>query len=229
MRAMTRWLGLTAVGIGLVTTLCAKPQGLANGNTMSEKTLPAPRRAEGMSLAQCLSQRRSQRAFTTERLSEAQVSQLLWAAQGTTSAEGLRTAPSAGALYPLELYVVRDDGIFHYRPHGHLLRQTKAGDQRADLRHAALDQACVGQAPCVFVIMGVMARTARKYGPERAPRYVWMEAGHAAQNLLLQATALGLGAVPVGAFDDDAVRRVMGVPAEEDPLYLIPVGRTAGH
>lgn len=196
---------------------------------MDERSLPAPRRAGGMSLAQCLSQRRSLREFTAERLSEAQVSQLLWAAQGITSTEGLRTAPSAGALYPLEIYVLASDGISHYRPRTHTLQQMAARDGRADLQRAALDQTCIGQADCVFVIAGATARIARKYGPERTARYVWMEAGHAAQNLLLQATALDLGAVPVGAFDDEAVRRVVGLPADQDALYLIAVGRAARH
>lgn len=196
---------------------------------MAGNPLPTPRLKGRLTLEECLARRRSQRAFTAQDVSVTQVSQLLWAAQGTTSPEGLRTAPSAGGCYPLELYVVRKEGIFRYRPQAHALAQIAVGDHRADLQRAALDQTCVGQAPCVFVLAAEMARTARRYGPQRAPRYVWMEAGHAAQNLLLQATALGLGAVPVGAFDDEAVRRVVGLPELQIPLYLIPVGQVPPH
>jgi SagB-type dehydrogenase family enzyme len=114
--------------------------------------------------------------------------------------------------------------VFRYSPQDHRLVRSAAGDLRNALASAALGQACVREAPAVFVIAADYERTARKYS-SRAERYVKMEAGHAGQNLLLQAVALGLGAVPVGAFHDDQVRRVLGLPVNHEPLYLIPVGR----
>ena len=177
-----------------------------------------------MSLEEALAARRSVREFKSEPVSPAALSQLLWAAQGATGRGGLRTAPSAGALYPLELYVASAEGFFRYDPRGHRLLCVAERDPRPALRRAALDQPPVGEAPAVFVITAVEARTKGKYGA-RAPRYVHMEAGHAAQNLLLQATALGLAGVPVGAFDDGKVREVLALPPGEEPLVLIPVGK----
>jgi len=188
-------------------------------------SLPPPRTTSSVALEEALARRRSVRALRSGVLEPATLGQLLWAAQGITDPAGLRTAPSAGALYPLEIYVVTSTGIFHYRPEGHRIRLHRSGDQRGALREAAHGQEAVGDAAAVFVIASVDARTAAKYGPQRARRYVELEAGHAAQNLLLEAVALGLGAVPVGAFSDDAVARVVGLTAGERPLYLIPVGR----
>jgi len=179
---------------------------------------------DGMSLTDALAARRSVRRFKADALSAEQIGQLCWSAQGVTDKQrGFRTAPSAGALYPLELYVVTADAVDHYDPGTATLSRYLEGDVRPDLQAAALGQSCVGEAPVTFVIAGVVARTARKYG-ERAERYMWMEAGHAGQNLLLQATAMGLGAVPVGAFSDDRVAEVLQLPGDEAPLYLIPVG-----
>ena len=185
--------------------------------------LPAPRTLGSASLEETLAARRSAREFSDEPLTLEQISQLLWSAQGITVDWGGRTAPSAGALYPLEVYVVTADGSFHYLPDGHRLRVMSRGDLRAPLAEAALDQSAVSEAPAVFVITAVYARTAGKYG-DRAERYVHLEAGHACQNLLLQAVALGLGAVPIGAFSDAEVQSVLGLPADQEPLYLIPVG-----
>ncbi len=163
------------------------------------------------------------REYTNVALSEAEIAQLLWAAQGVTSSMGLRTAPSAGALYPLELYVVTVEGTSRYDPQEHAVQLLSGDDSRPRLQRAALRQEAVGAAPAVFVIAGVFERTAAKYG-SRARRYVYMEAGHAAQNLLLQAEALGLGGVTIGAFDDDGVHTALSLPADHAPLYLIPVG-----
>ncbi|MGQ9600141.1 MAG: SagB/ThcOx family dehydrogenase [Anaerolineae bacterium] len=187
-------------------------------------SLPTPTLVGAKSLEEVLSQRRSVREFADLPLTMAEVGQLLWAAQGITDERRFRTAPSAGALYPLELYVVMADGIFHYQPQGHLLRRMSAVDVRTALWEVALSQQAVRQAPAVFIIAAVYERTAVKYGAERSPRYVHLEAGHAAQNLLLEAVALGLGAVPIGAFDDKGVQKVLGLPADHQPLYLIPVG-----
>ncbi|MCX7635950.1 MAG: SagB/ThcOx family dehydrogenase [Syntrophales bacterium] len=190
-------------------------------------TLPAPNPEGKISLERVMRGRASVRSFTTSLLTREEISQLLWSLQGITRSWGARTAPSAGALFPLEVYVVLPEGVFHYAPRPHQLTRTKAGDLRAPLARAALGQDCVRSAPAVFVIAAVYERTAKKYG-SRAERYVLMEAGHAAQNLLLQATALGLGAVPVGAFHDEQVARVLDLPTPCAPLYLLPVGRPEG-
>lgn len=199
----------------------AAPAGGPGGAT----PLPMPAVAGKMSVETALAQRRSVREFNDRPLTAAELGQLLWAAQGITNERGYRTAPSAGALYPLEVYVATADGLYHYEAGRHALNVFSESDVRPELQEAALNQAPVGQAPAVFVIVAVYERTAVKYGDERSSRYVHLEAGHAAQNLLLQAVALGLGAVPIGAFDDERVQQAMGLPAEQQPLYLIPVGQ----
>jgi SagB-type dehydrogenase family enzyme len=186
--------------------------------------LPAPKLKGRMSLEQALAVRRSVREFTRETLTDRELSQLLWAAQGITRADGLRTAPSAGALYPLEVWVATASGFYHYEPHKHRLTQHLERDLRPDIYRSALMQEAILQAPAVFVIAAVYQRTARKYGEQRTPRYVPMEVGHSAQNLLLEAVALGLGGVVIGSFDDREVERVLSLPAEQKLLYLIPVG-----
>lgn len=190
-------------------------------------TLPAPRQDGPLSLEAALQRRRSIRSFTREPLRQEEIGQLLWAAQGITDAEGFRTAPSAGALYPLECYVATETALFHYEAAGHRLTQRVAGDQRGALASAALGQSAVGGAAVVIVITAVEERTAGKYGAERARRYAALEAGHAAQNVLLQAVTLGLGAVPVGAFTDREVSALLRLPDGEEPLYLIAVGHPA--
>lgn len=171
--------------------------------------------------------RRSVRRYSDRPLSIEEISQLLWSAQGTRAGRQRRTVPSAGALYPLELYAVKEDGIFHYAPDSHSLTPLGERDLRAELCLASWDQDFIIQAPLTVVITAIYERIAVKYGHERGPRYVYMEVGHAAQNLALQAVALGLGSVPVGAFDDAAVKRVLGVPQDHEPLYLLPVGHPA--
>lgn len=194
--------------------------------------LPGPMRSGGPSLEEALWGRRSIRDYSKEPLTLQELSQLLWAAQGITDPRGLRTAPSAGATYPLEVYAVvgavegLGAGVYKYRPEDHSLLMVGEGDRRAELAEAALGQGWVRGAAIGIVIAADYGRTTSRYG-ERGVRYVHMEAGHAAQNLLLQAAALGLGAVPVGAFDDDGVAAVIGAPPNERPLYVIPVGRRA--
>jgi SagB-type dehydrogenase family enzyme len=188
--------------------------------------LPAPRTDGETSIEAALLGRRSVRSYRDEPLALADVAQLLWAAQGVTEpTRGLRTAPSAGALYPLDVYVVAAKveglaaGVYRYHPGTHSLTPVKDGDQRD-----ALEEATARQAPAVLVISAVYERTTVKYG-ERGIRYVHMEAGHAAENALLQAVALGLGAVVMGAIDDDAVRQATGMSPAEQPLYVVPVGK----
>jgi SagB-type dehydrogenase family enzyme len=188
-----------------------------------EIALPTPRLTGDTSLEEAISNRRSVRAFTDEPVSWQDISQLLWAAQGITDSRGLRTAPSAGALYPLEVYVALPDGVYHYLPQGHVAESVSVRDARRELWEAGLQQEPLRQAPAVFVLVAVYERTEAKYG-ERAERYVELEAGHAAQNLLLQAVVLNLGAVPIGAFHDDQVQAALPLPPDHRPLYLIPVG-----
>lgn len=176
-----------------------------------------------MSLEQALLNRRSIRSFTTTPLTSEQIGQLLWAAQGITDPRGHRTSPSAGALYPLELYVVDHDSVYHYLAEGHELEPTVEGNRVDALFRAALEQEAVSEAPITIVVAAVYERTAVKYS-QRAERYVHLEAGHAAQNILLQAVSLGLGAVPIGAFHDQEVQQALELPQNHQPLYLIPVG-----
>jgi SagB-type dehydrogenase family enzyme len=193
-------------------------------------TLPPPRVDGEVSVERALQQRRSRREFNKALLSIQDISQLLWSAQGITDEQGLRTAPSAGALYPLEVYLVVgtveniSPGVYRYRPHAHQLKRVSKGDKRSDLASAALDQEYVENGAVVLVFSGVENRTTGKYG-RRGIRYIHMEAGHAAQNVFLQAESLGLGMVPVGAFDDKKVQRIMQMPEGEHPLYLIPIGK----
>lgn len=203
-----------------------------SGNNMRHNTesptqiqLPRPARSGVVSLEEALSQRRSLREFAPGPLTERQLSQLLWAAQGTTSAGGYRTAPSAGALYPLEIYVAMSPGFYHYVPARHRLNRISPEDLRQALYHAALKQEAAREAEAVFVMTAVYERTAAKYGTSRGARYVHLEAGHATQNLLLEAVALGLGAVPMGAFHDAEVQKALSLPRNHEPLFLIPVGK----
>lgn len=188
-------------------------------------TLPTPKTTGSTPLETVINRRRSQREFSTAAITPAELAQLTWAAQGITDKErGLRASPSAGALYPLELYVVDAQGVWRYDPAHNSLRRITAGDHRADLAHAAVGQPQVGTAAANLVFTGVTDRLRPRYG-DRAERYAYIEVGHAAENVLLQATALGLGAVPVAAFDDDAMRKVLGAGASETPLYIVSVGR----
>jgi SagB-type dehydrogenase family enzyme len=192
--------------------------------------LPEPRYDSNVSLEESLLFRRSIRAYTGEPLTLPELSQLLWAAQGITDPAGYRTAPSAGGLYPLDIYAVvgdvrdLDPGIYQYEPPGHEINKIVDGDQRNTLADAALGQEWVAEGAVSFVFIGVYRRTTVKYG-DRGIRYVQLEAGHAAQNLCLEATALDLGAVTVGAFQDDRITGLLNLTKDEQPLYVIPVGR----
>ena len=193
-------------------------------------TLPEPRYDSDVSLEETLLKRRSVRDYSDEALTLQEVSQLLWAAQGITDPSGKRTAPSAGALYPLEVYVVVGDiediakGVYKYQPQEHELIKILDGDQREALTKAALDQQSVAQGAIDIVITAIYKRITDKYG-DRGIRYVHMEAGHAAQNVYLQVVALNLGTVSIGAFYDNQVKEVLNLPEDREPLYIMPVGR----
>jgi SagB-type dehydrogenase family enzyme len=200
---------------------------------MSEENvikLPKPRFTGRISIEEALRRRRSTRKYLDKPVTLAEVSQLLWSAQGVTGAFNERTAPSAGGTFPLEMYLVAarvDDlpaGFYKYRVRAHELVFVAAGDIREELTAAALDQDCVRCCAVAVVLTAVYQRTIAEYG-ERAVRYVHIETGHVGQNIHLQAAALGLGAVAVGAFDDDAVARLLGLPGDESPIYIMPLGR----
>ena len=185
-----------------------------------------------MSLAEAISRRKSTRYFANQTISQSQLSQILWATQGTADSPwGRRTVPSAGATYPLEVFVVCGDngvegidgGIYHYNIDDHSLTRHHQGDVRLELARAALDQEFIYQAPLDIVICAEYERTLQRYGA-RGERYVHIEVGHAGQNIYLQATALGLATVAVGAFHDEEVRQVLRLDKRYEPLYIMPVG-----
>ena len=202
--------------------------GTTPGDKRSRKHLPPPVLAGQTSLEEAIAGRRSVRRFADKPLTLEQVSQLCWAGQGITDQRrGFRASPSAGALYPIELYLVTAGGVDHYRPAGHLLEQHLAGDLRLALQRAALDQKAISQAVVCVVIAAVVERTAQKYG-DRAERYCFIEAGHVAQNILLQATALHLAGAPIGAFDDENITTVLKLPKNQRVLYLVALGHPSG-
>jgi len=185
--------------------------------------LPQPNKDGSMSLERAITARRSRRDFLSKSLTLEQISQLAWAAQGQETSARYRTTPSAGATYPLELFIVTDDGFFHYLPSKHALEKLTDEDLRAELAVAAWGQGFVEDAPATLVLAAEFTRTTNRYG-KRGVRYVCMEAGHAAQNVHLQAESLGLGSVAVGAFDDSSVSEVLNLPGNLEPLYMVSVG-----
>jgi SagB-type dehydrogenase family enzyme len=195
--------------------------------------LPPPQLKCKMSLEEAIASRRSIRRYRSEALTSSQLSQILWSAQGITGAGGrLRAAPSAGATYPLEIFAFigkqaiegLQAGIYHYEVGSHSIVLHQAGDLRKELARAALDEGSVADAPLDIVICALYPRTSYRYG-RRGERYVHMEVGHVGENIHLQAVALGLATVEVGAFDDEGVREVLGVQEQINPLYIMPIGK----
>jgi SagB-type dehydrogenase family enzyme len=196
-----------------------------------EYKLSEPVKKGDLSVEEAIADRRSVRTYSQEKIEENDISQLLWAAQGITDeAEGLRTAPSAGALYPLEIYVAIamvegiEAGLYKYNPSSHSLILKKNGDIRENIYNVSLRQDNIKNAAAVIIYCAVFERTFSRY-KERATQYVYIETGHSAQNVYLQAEALNLGTVAIGAFDNEGVKKVLDLPDEEDPVYLMPVGR----
>jgi SagB-type dehydrogenase family enzyme len=215
---------LTVVLAAVICAWCrpgwAQPAASEGAPAASEIALPPPVTAGKVSVEEALAKRRSVRKFSDKELTIEQIGQLAWAAQGITEpTRGLRTAPSAAATYPLEIYLVKRDGVFRYIPRGHKLSRLAAEDRRAEL----CGQASVKSAPLDIVITAVLQRTKDRFAA-RAERFATLEAGHVAQNIHLQAVALGLGSVSVGGYDDQVVANTLKLPAGETPLYIIPVG-----
>jgi len=230
-QSLFNWIGMGGMMLLATTAFCSRQDNRDAPASLSGRNirLPAPRRDGEISLERALASRRSVRRYAERSLRLGEMSQLLWAVQGKTDDRGLRTAPSAGALYPLEVFLAAarvsglKAGIYRYLPDEHALSKVSEGNRGEDLRRAALNQRPVAEAAAVVVIAAVYERTADRYG-DRGSRFVHMEAGHAAQNLLLQAEVLGLGAVPVGSFNDKSIKDIIGGRPDELPLYLIPVG-----
>ncbi len=226
-----RWLSFATVAIAAAVLVLTLTRATADASPI---LLPKPAGQGAMSVEQALGQRRSHRSFGPDPLSLEQLGQLLWAADGINGKSGdreLRTAPSAGALYPVDLYVaigepgVRDlaAGIYRYRSSGHQLELVQGGDRRNQLARDALSQMWTAEAPVVFVITGAYSRVTAKYG-ERAEIYTHVEVGHVGQNLFLQTEALGLKAGIVGGLDVAAVSRTLRLPEGQIPFVIMPVG-----
>ncbi len=200
-------------------------------------TLPQPDTKGTMSVEETMAARRSQRNFSRDGISLKNASQLLWAAYGITKSSdhpalggGLKTAPSAGATYPLQVYLlVRDvegvePGVYRYIPKDHSIVRVIDRDVKKELSAASYNQKMIEQAPACIFYSAIYSKTTGKYKERGRERYVCMDLGHSAENVFLQAVALGLGTCPVGAFNDDEVRKVMQLPVEEEPLYMMPIG-----
>lgn len=193
----------------------------------SKIALPEPKLMGPLSLEQALAKRRSVRQFAGQQLDFVQIGQLAWAGQGITEKQrGFRTAPSAGAIYPIRLYFATQKGLFVYNAKEHSLEKTLGVDIRDRLSEAALGQRWVAEAGCDIIIAGSERKLAARYH-NRAKQYMLLEAGHIAQNILLQAVSLELGAVPVGAFETRQVSKVCKLPTSMEPVYIICVGYPA--
>jgi SagB-type dehydrogenase family enzyme len=192
--------------------------------------LPGPVLDGNISVEKALAGRRSVRRYAALPLALTELSQILWAAQGVSGPRGLRTTPSAGALYPLEIYIATGNvtglrsGMYKYGCAGHILLRTAQEDKREELYHAALRQGSIKRAPVVLIMCAVYKRMTVKYG-QRGIRYTDMEAGHASQNVYLQAESLGLATLAIGAFDDSRVKKIINLEKGEEPLYLMPLGK----
>ena len=217
------WSLVMVLGITLL-----QPSG---GQAAEAIKLPPPVMTGGMPLVEALKVRRTVRRFASRPLDLGQISQLLWGADGTTDPRGLRTSPSAGATYPLDLYLVVGErgvadlaaGVYHYEVAAQALTPVAPGDLRGAVARASLHQSWMTQAPVMVVITGEYRRCTGRYG-ERGVRYTHMEAGNVSQNLFLAAEALGLGAGIVGAFEDKALAQAAKLPPAHEPLLVMPVG-----
>ncbi|HEY3361051.1 MAG TPA: SagB/ThcOx family dehydrogenase [Methanosarcina sp.] len=217
-----------------IKMLYKKYGGINTGNqsftNMPMKIKLSRLEASGRSrIEEIIAKRRSVRIYKDKKLSESLISRFLWAAQGISSEDGLRTSPSAGALYPLEIHVVTGEstelepGVYRYIPEDYILVQEISGDIREKLSKAALSQSMIRNAPVSFVISAVYSRITGKYG-NRGLRYTHMEAGHSAQNISLLGVELGIGTCTIGAFEDEEVKNVLKLPPNEEPLYILPLG-----
>ena len=246
---LTRRASIAALVLAMTLTLDVSAQQPTAEQGVPESTpeaiaLPSPRHDGMLSVEKALSERRSLRVYSDEALTVPEISQLLWAAQGITNERdapsrwnqdyewqgGYRTAPSAGALFPLELYLVAanvaglSQGVYKFVPRDHSIIKVADGDRRGDIFDVGLRQASIARAPALIIIAAVYARTWVKYG-DRSERYIFIETGHVGQNIYLQSAALGIGAVMTGAFDDEGLKAVLRMPDDEEPMAIMPIGR----
>ena len=231
---MKRMIWLVTLAVLMIPLIYSGGCGKAESGSPAPEgisiPLPEPALESDTSIEEALLQRRSVSEYAAGALTLQQVGQLLWAAQGINGPGGKRTAPSAGAIYPLEIYVVAGNlegvtpGVYKYKPDSHVLVKIVDGDRRESLVSACNGQKKVGRGAIDIVITGVYEKTKQRYG-NRSTRYVQLEAGHAAQNICLQAVSLKLGTITVGDFDDSAVRQILNASKDETPLYVMPIGR----
>ena len=222
----------TSLGLALLSliVLLASSADLSGSDTPDTIKLPAPGYESGLSIEKALLQRRSVRDYKAQPLKISEVSQILWAAQGITDERGLRTVPSAGALYPLEVFLVAGNvsglpaGAYRYKPAGHELVKVAGGDRRAELCEAAGGQKSVKKSAAVVVFTAIYERSTVKYG-DRGIRYSHIEVGCAAQNVYLQAVSLDVGTVFIGAFDNSRVRQLLDLDDNEHPQCIMPLGK----
>ena len=227
--------------LGMTIVYLVWPQPTTTSNSqrtvISTVSLPSPILQGNMSVEQAIQNRRSIRHYTNQSLTLQDVSQILWAAQGITDkTNNLRSAPSAGQVYPLEVYIIvgnggvtgLSEGIYHYNPYNNSLEKTSESDARSDLSQAANGQAWVKEAPVNIVITGDYNKMVAKYKDETlCTRFVNLEAGHAAENIYLEAEARDLVTVALGSFKDDQVHTILGLPANENTIYIMPVGHSS--
>ncbi|MBU1164477.1 SagB/ThcOx family dehydrogenase [Patescibacteria group bacterium] len=217
------------VGLG-VYLFISKHQKNNDATPGYQIVLPQPSFESTVSVEEALKNRRSVREYKDQPISMHELSQILWAAQGITSDEGFRTAPSAGGLYPLELYVVSQNvaglerSIYKFHTKSHSLDKIINTNKIEQIVSAANNQEFIGQAPVVIIITGVLKRTTQKYN-EIGERYVYIEAGHVAQNIYLQTYTLGLDTVTIGGFDTEKIQSLLNLPEGEEPIYIIPIGK----
>ena len=184
--------------------------------------LPKPKLKGEISIEECIYNRESVRSYKDSIIEIEKISQILWSAQGKRGYK--RTVPSAGATYPLELYItLKGKGYFHYNLEKHLLEVITEEDLSRKLARACLDQNFIAEAYLNIIICAKFSRTTQGYG-QRGVRYVLIEVGHCAQNVHLEAVSLGLGSVPIGAFEDEKVKGALNFPKDIEPLYIIPIG-----
>jgi len=184
--------------------------------------LPKPILKGSKSLEECIYERESVRSYGEKPIEIEKISQILWATQGKKGNK--RTVPSAGATYPLEIYVtIKDKGYFHYNYTKHILEIITDKDLSKKLAEASWNQHFITEVYFNIIICAIFGRTTERYG-QRGVRYVHIEVGHCAQNIHLEAVALGLCSVPIGAFDDEKVKEVLGLKKNIEPLYIIPIG-----
>lgn len=230
-----RWIRFLIIGIVsgiIIFSIYGICKTEVNTNMKERKiALPKPKLTGSISIEEVLNKRRSIRKFLNSLISVSELSQLLWSAQGITTEDGRRTSPSAGATYPLEIYIsVKNienlkEGLYKYAPDAHSLLLIDENNRSVQIAEATYQPQMVKGAAAIFIITSVLNRTTSVYG-ERGIRYAYMEAGHSAQNLSLMGVALNIGLVLVGAFDDNKLSDALSLKKDEIPLYIIPVGKT---